>query len=77
MVNAKIVIQPGEPIEASLRKFKKEMEKGDVMREYRRAESFVPKAERRKTKSRKAAARKIVKQNPLYDRPLTGPEWYG
>lgn len=77
MVNCKVNVLPGESIDNALRRLKKELEQADTMREFKRSEGFTPKGERRKTKNRKAAQRKIVKINPIYARKLDGPEFYG
>lgn len=51
-----INVYPDEPIDLALRRFKKVVQRSGLLQDYRRAQFFVPRSERRRLKS--IAARK-------------------
>ena len=57
MVNASIICEPNESIESIIRRFKKAVDKGNVIRDYARKSEFIPNAARRIEKSRRARKR--------------------
>lgn len=57
MVNASIVSEYGENIESLIRRFKKAVDKANVIRNYARKSEFIPESARRIEKSRRARKR--------------------
>jgi small subunit ribosomal protein S21 len=55
---AKIVREPFESIDSTLRRFKKAVQKAGILTDARRHQYFVPKSERRRIKSIKARTRR-------------------
>lgn len=53
----RIEVRPGETIDSVVRRFKKAVQSSLILIDCRQHERFVPKAERRKVKSRKARRR--------------------
>ena len=64
MVNASIVSEPGELAESLIRRFKKAVDKGNVIRDYARNRYFVPTSARSAEKSRRARARRAKYEQP-------------
>lgn len=65
---AEIRVQPGEPIENALRRFKRAVQSEDIIREVKRHSYFLKPGERRRVKqalARKRARKKIRKETPL------------
>lgn len=61
---AEIRVQPGEPIENALRRFKRAVQSEDIIREVKRHSYFLKPGERRRVKqalARKRARKKIRK----------------
>jgi ribosomal protein S21 len=57
MVNASIAVEQGESIESIIRRFKKAVDKGNVIRNYARKSEFISESARRIEKSRRARKR--------------------
>ena len=57
MINASITVESGENIESIIRRFKKAVDKGNVIRNYARKSEFIPESARRIEKSRRARKR--------------------
>jgi ribosomal protein S21 len=55
-----VVLRSGEPIDAALKRLKKSIDRGNVMREYRRHTEFIPKPKHKLDKSRRARARRAA-----------------
>lgn len=61
--------RPGETLDSMLKRFKKEVVKGDILKDLRKHEFYVPPSERRRIKSaeaQKRAKRREAKQKNLY-----------
>jgi ribosomal protein S21 len=56
-VNASIAVEQGESIESIIRRFKKAVDKGNVIRNYARKSEFISESARRIEKSRRARKR--------------------
>jgi small subunit ribosomal protein S21 len=54
----KIIPYPGEPIDATLRRFKKLCDRTNILKDYRRHEHFVSRSDRRRQKSNAARKRR-------------------
>lgn len=61
--------RPGETLDSMLKRFKKEVVKGDILKDLRKHEFYVPPSEKRRIKSaeaQKRAKRREAKQKNLY-----------
>ena len=54
----KVIPYAGEPIDATLRRFKKLADRANVIKDYRRHEHFISRSERRRQKSDAARRRR-------------------
>jgi ribosomal protein S21 len=72
MTNALTHPEPGEDIEAILRRFKNAMRRNGGLNDLRKHEAFESKSQRRKNKRSRAQARRISGQSKVKSRP--GPE---
>lgn len=52
-----VILEPGEPLEAALRRFKRQVEAAHLDRELRRRAAYEPPAARRRRKHRRAVKR--------------------
>jgi len=57
MINASIVSEPGENIESLIRRFKKTVDKANVIRNYARKSHFISESQKRTEKSQRARKR--------------------